>query len=318
MQKEFNIKRVILTGATGAIGMALIEELLQNNVEVAVITREDSSRNNRLRQFKDILVIEASLENLLTAGEKLKGTWDILYHFAWMGTSGIERNNVYLQNRNVTYTLDAVKLAKKTGCKRFVGAGSQAEYGRCNGLLRSDSPVNPESGYGIAKLCAGQMSRILCEQLNLDSLWIRILSIYGPYDNENSMIPYALNKMVRGEKMLLTAGEQIWDYLYSEDAAKAMFLAGSKGKSGKTYILGSGKGRRLKEYIEDMVDVVTEELENHGLNIKPNLGIGEISYAPNQVMFLCGDITELKKDTGFEAEVEFKEGIRRICRTLNY
>lgn len=305
-----------MTGATGAIGMALIKELLCNNVEVAVITRADSARNDRLKQFKDVTVIEVPLENLENAGEKLQGTWDILYHFAWIGTSGIERNNVYLQNSNVTYTLDAVRLAKKTGCRRFVGAGSQAEYGRLSGLMSSDSPVKPESGYGIAKLCAGQLSRMLCEQMGIEHLWIRILSVYGPYDNENSMISCALNKMIKGDKIAFTAGDQIWDYLYSEDAARAMILVGRMGKNNKTYVLGSGKGRRLKEYIEDMAEVVFKEFQKRGVNIKPILRIGEIAYAPNQVMYLCADISELKQDTGFEAQVDFKEGIRRICRTL--
>ena len=63
-----------------------------------------------------------------------------------------------LQNNNVKYALQAVKAAKELGCTRFVGAGSQAEYGRVEGTLTPDTPAFPENGYGIAKLCAGQMT----------------------------------------------------------------------------------------------------------------------------------------------------------------
>lgn len=70
----------------------------------------------------------------------------------------------------------------------FVGAGSQAEYGRVNHALTPDTPCFPENGYGMAKLCAGQMSRVECEKLGLVHIWPRILSVYGPYDGKNAMI----------------------------------------------------------------------------------------------------------------------------------
>ena len=56
--------------------------------------------------------------------------------------------------------MDAVNLAHRLGCEFFIGAGSQAEYGRVEGKLNAQVPTNPENGYGMAKLCAGQMSRV--------------------------------------------------------------------------------------------------------------------------------------------------------------
>ena len=77
------------------------------------------------------------------------------------------------------------------------------------------------------------MSRILCEQKQIEHIWTRILSIYGPYDGENTMIMSSIGKLLRGEKPALTKGEQQWDYLYSKDAGYAMYLLGEKGVSGK-------------------------------------------------------------------------------------
>ena len=70
--------------------------------------------------------------------------------------------------------------------------------------MSASTPVFPENGYGIAKLCAGQMSRILCEQKQIEHIWTRILSIYGPYDGENTMIMSSIGKLLRGEKPALT------------------------------------------------------------------------------------------------------------------
>ena len=183
----------------------------------------------------------------------------------------------------------------------FVGAGSQAEYGRVEGVLSASTPVFPENGYGIAKLCAGQMSRILCEQKQIEHIWTRILSIYGPYDGENTMIMSSIGKLLRGEKPALTKGEQQWDYLYSKDAGYAMYLLGEKGVSGKVYCIGSGKTRCLAEYVKVLRDSISTELP---------LGFGEIAYAPKQVMHLCADISDLTNDTGFIPQYSFEEGIK--------
>ena len=94
----------------------------------------------------------------------------------------------------------------------------------------------------------------------------------------------------------------MWDYLYSGDAAIAFRLIGEKGIDGKVYVLGSGKVRRLAEYIEDI---------RNSVNPSGTVEMGAIPYAPKQVMFLQADVTELKKDTGFLPATEFKAGIQK-------
>ena len=209
------------------------------------------------------------------------------------------------QSLNIRYALSAVKLASFFGCKTFIGAGSQAEYGRVEGALKPDTPAFPENGYGIAKLCAGQLTRILCGQLDIKHIWTRILSVYGPYDGEKSMVISSLRKMINGEKALFTKGEQEWDYLFSEDAAKAMYLIAQKGIGNKTYIIGSGKTRRLMDYINVMDQKVNP-------TVHPVLGA--VPYADKQVMYLCADISELTEDTGFVPAVEFEQGIEKTIQ----
>ena len=197
------------------------------------------------------------------------------------------------------------------GCDTFIGAGSQAEYGRYEGSLNESVPAFPENGYGIAKLCAGQMTRIACKQKGMRHIWTRILSIYGPYDGENTMVMSTIYKLLNSEKPSCTKGEQMWDFLYSKDAALAMRLLGEKGTDGRTYCIGSGKARPLKEYI----DIIGQ---NANKNV--TIGYGDIPYGPLQVMYLCADITALREDTGFEPRYSFEDGIKETiewCRTQN-
>ena len=297
------MKRAIITGATGAIGTALIKELIDNNIEVLVFTREGSERNSKIPNSPLVTVKFCSLEDLAEVQNDTGKEYDVFYHFAWGATTGNGRNDMYLQNQNVKFALDAVGAAKRFGCTAFIGAGSQSEYGRCETDLSPETPTFPETGYGMAKLCAGQMTRTHAHQLGLRHIWTRILSVYGPNDWENSLVMFTINKLLSGEAPKLTKGEQMWDYLYSDDAAKAFLAIGEKGVDGKTYVLGTGKARPLADYIKDIRDVVSPDGE---------ILLGANPYPENQVMFLKADISELTKDTGWLPKKDFKSGIGEI------
>lgn len=296
--------KAVITGATGAVGMALISELVSEGAEVLVLCRPDSKRNERIKTGELVRVVECDLGDIKNykplEGEK----YDVFFHFGWMGTTGEARNDMFLQSKNIEYTLDAVELAHRFGCSVFIGAGSQAEYGRVQGKLSDATPTNPETGYGMAKLCAGGMSRVMCASLGIRHVWARILSVYGPYDTEGSMVISTLKKMLRGEEPQLTPGDQIWDYMYSEDAARALLALAERGNDGGVYCLGSGIPEALKDYIRKMRDAVAPDCP---------LGLGKRPYDKNQVMYLCADITKLKEDTGFEPKINFEDGIARTA-----
>lgn len=299
------MKKVIISGPTGAIGIALIQKLIEQDVHVAAVCHCGSKRIARIPVSDKVKVIECNLENLKSLPDILERDFDVFYHFGWACTVGDSRNNIDAQIKNIQYTLDAVEVARELGCRCFIGAGSQAEYGRYEGKLNSTVPTFPENGYGMAKLCAGQMSRIRCEQLGMEHIWTRILSVYGPYDGDNTMIISIIKKLLQGQKPSCTKGEQMWDYLYAKDAANAFYLLGEKGKSGKTYCLGSGVCISLAEYIEEIRKNVNPSLE---------VGFGDIPYGEKQVMYLCADITDLKNDIGFEPKYSFPVGIQETIK----
>ncbi|MBO5057644.1 MAG: NAD(P)-dependent oxidoreductase [Lachnospiraceae bacterium] len=302
--------RIVITGPTGTIGMALIHQCIKEKKEVLAICHRNSANMKKIPQSSYVTVLEADLSELkdLVVPDK---KYDVFYHLAWAGTTGNERNDMRLQLFNISCSLDAVHLAKRLGCSTFVGAGSQAEYGRFEGKLTADTPAFPENGYGMAKLCAGQMSRAECKKLGLKCIWVRILSVYGPFGSNNSMINGTVQKLLSGQSADFTSGEQIWDYLYCEDAAKALSLAAQKGKDGKVYVLGSGKGRALKEYIDILSKAVTEVTGR-----KADVRLGAVPYAENQIMHLEADVSELAKDTGFTPEIFFEEGVRRTIAAI--
>lgn len=299
------INKAVVTGPTGAVGVSLIEELLANGAEVTAICRPGSRRIGSIPQDARVRIVECGADRLLSLAEALPRDHDAFYHFAWDGTYGAERQDLYRQSENIRYTLDAVRLASALGCRVFLGAGSQSEFGRVEGVLRPDLPCHPETGYGAAKLAAGHMSRLECRKRGLRHIWCRILSLYGPCDGAHTMVMSSVYTMLRGERQQFTPAEQIWDYIYSRDAARAFRLAAERGRDGAVYCLGSGEPRRLRDYILAIRDAIDPTLE---------VGIGEREYYPDQVMHLEADISRLTEDTGFRPRYSFEAGIRETIR----
>ena len=301
-------EKVLVTGGTGVTGVALVRYLLEKGKDVTAIVRQNSKRLRYLPKHQNLHIVPCNLVDYGQIGiQELGGGYSVFYHLAWDGSTGKEkvdnRNNMMLQTRNIEYDLNAVELCKRIGCPAFVATGTQAEYGRHGSAIHEMTETHPENGYGCAKLCAGQMTRILCQTYGIRHIWARLFSVYGPYDGTESLIYTSMLKLMSGKSPAYTAGEQIWDYLYSFDAAKALALLGEKGRDGEIYCVANGKPEKLQSYIRKLHSVV---------NPKAAPRFGEIPYAPNQVMSLVFDITKLQKDTGFVPGYTFEEGIQEI------
>lgn len=319
----FRIKKAYITGVTGTIGMALLDYLLNDGTEVEAFVRPESSRLDSLETYRLGLGNEPA-ERFVINRTGLDGLFDyatnadirpdgpaVFYHLGWEGTIGSGRNDADVQKRNVKYSVDAAELAHRLGCTIFVGAGSQAEYGRVDGVIDEDTPLNPETEYGRAKNAARIATAECCRKYGMGHTWVRILSVYGPYNDERTMIMTLINSLLEGREALLTKGLQVWDYLYCKDAARALALmGGSEAATGeRIYCLGSGEGRPLADYIYDICNECGAS--------KELLKFGAVPYKDQQVMHLLCDIKKAQRELGFMPVYSFKEGIRETIKWIN-
>lgn len=298
------MKKAVVTGPTGVIGTALIDKLVAEGTEVYAVCRHNSKRIDTISKNPLVHTVKCDMDNFAELKNFIGTACDAFFNLAWGGTEDpLNRFDMDLQTQNIKYSLDAVKAAKDLACKVFIGAGSQAEYGTKSGVMRPDTYPEPVSGYGMAKLCAGQMTRYQCQQAGIRHIWPRILSIYGVGDGKQTLISSAIRSMLAGEKLSMTAGEQLWDYLYAGDVADALFAMAENGKDGAVYVVGSGQVRPLKDYINIIRDLIDSNLE---------IGFGDIPYFKDQVMHLEADITSLTNDTGWKPKTSFEEGIKML------
>lgn len=150
------------------------------------------------------------------------------------------------------------------------------------------------------------MSRILANKYNINHIWTRIFSVYGPYDGQNTMVMNTIGTMIKEKKSPdYTKGEQMWDYIYSKDVAKALYLIGENGRNNSIYCIAQGESKLLKEYIKEIRDRIDKSID---------LKLGTVPYNDKQVMNLQADIRNLKNDTGFSPEYTFREGISETIK----
>lgn len=301
-------KKVVVTGPTGVIGTAVIKKLIEEKCKVYAVIRRDSKRIGNIPVNENVKVIYCDIAELRLLPEKIGESCDIFYHFAWTGTDNpANRMNMYIQTENIRYALDAAEAAKSLGCSVFIGCGSQAEYGTGGGVMSVEREAKPVSGYGMAKLCAGQMTRVMCRQYGIRHIWSRIVSTYGPNDAPQTLISTVIKKLLAGERPSLTKCEQVWDYLYSADAAEAFWAMAEKGRDGAVYVLGNGNRITLKECVEAIRRELLSSVE---------IGYGDIPYYEDQVMHLEADISALTQDTGWQPSTSFAEGIKETIAAM--
>ena len=296
------INKAVITGATGVIGTALIDQLLNKGISLLVFCNPNSTRKDNIPRHPLIQVEYLSLKDIHSF-QCADCDFDIFFHLGWEGTNKTDRLNEKIQERNVQYSIDALNLAKKLGCHTFIGAGSQAEFTRSDLELDESSSTNPDTPYGITKLKVNNILKSLANNLNIRYIWTRFFSVYGPNDGKETLISYLINELTAGNSPRVSSATHFWDYLYSSDAALALYLLSLYGKDGETYCVANGERHPLKYYIEIV----------HNL-INPQLPIlyGTADNQNTQPRSLIANINKLKSATGFSPQGSFEDGIKRI------
>ena len=302
------VRNIIVTGATSMIGAALVKAALADTDigHIYAVVRPGTLKRMRLPENEAVSIVECEMDGYSGLSRKIEIPVDLFFHLAWTRTPtyGESIDDVCEKSKSLFHAMEALRTASRLGCKTFIGAGSQSEYGIIpSGAIGPDTPCNPVRADGMLRLTAGRLVNMASQKLEMNSAWIRVFSIYGTNDRDNSMIKSTIRKLRMGERCSFTQCEQVWDYLYESDAGAAFLAAGKSVKGNKTYCLGSGEARSLKNYLYAIRDVVAPEAE---------LGIGELPYPNDPVMNLQCDISSLMQDTGWKPEVKFEEGIRRM------
>lgn len=294
--------RAIVTGASGFLGVNLVNTLLDLGWDVLAVVRPNSKNMSRLSKNENLRIIELDISDISALSGIVSERFDAFFHFAWSGIRGKDRNDLVLQESNFINSQNAVQTAFDLGCTVYVSSGSQAECGITNEVITEQTPMNPVCEYGKAKVRSLNYVADFCCSHGMKFIWARIFSLYGIMDYENSLINYALNQMLEDKQVKLSPCTQLWDFLNVCDACYAIVLAIQSNLNGVVNI-ASGSPRVLKEFILEMKSITNSHSE---------LLFGAIPTPESGLVSLCPDVSLLKLHTNFVPKIDFKSGICKL------
>lgn len=295
-------KKAIVTGANGFVGSAICKSLIESGIKTIAVVRDSKSDLTRITGIKGIQIVHCSMNEYKTLQEIIADRdIDVAYLLAWEGSAGELRGNENIQLNNVKYTCDAVRTLAKMGCKRVVFASSIMKYEVMTLMKTTNSPT-ASAIYSSAKMAADYFGRIVAAREGIEYISAIISNIYGPGENSPRLVNSSIRKLLGGEHCSFSTGEQLYDFIYIEDAAEAFVLLGNKGKNNGTYYIGSASPKPLKDYLESIRDIVAPDAA---------LGFGEMPFNGVSLNYNEFDINALREDTGFIPKNSFEDGIKK-------
>lgn len=307
------MKSAIITGATGFIGSTLVKLLIDSDIKVLALGRKPWAEldEKRLQPHKHLSYCQVNMDQIETLPqrvEELGWTGDdcVFYNLAWGGKNGLSDLEIEPQMNNIIWSANALKAAKKLNCNRFVHVGTMEEAFTSKYLqldFHKNTEYNRHVVYSVAKMGSRNLLKVLSKEEGIDLMIGTNSHVMGPNDDKDSFLQVTLQKLIDGEELIFSTGEQIFDVISSYDCALAYKLIGEKGKPCQEYWIGSGEARPLKEYVKIMADLYPSGKE---------LQFGKFQYNDISLTLQDFSIQQLTQDTGFTPSMSYEKTVHQL------
>ena len=297
--------RILVTGGAGFIGSNLANDLAADN-EVVVVDDEHLGTPANLDN-----AVEYRRASVLD--EDLPTDVDVLYHLAALSSYAMHEADPTTGARvNVEGFVNAVEQARQDGCETVVYASTSSIYGSRTEPSPEDMPVAVDTGYEASKLARERYGEYFSNHHGMSMAGLRFFSVYQGYGGAEAhkgeyanVIAQFADDVANGRNPELYGdGEQTRDFTHVDDVVRGLRLAAEHELDG-IYNLGTGESYSFNTVVE----LINEEL---GTAVEP-------AYVENPipesvyVHDTCADPSKMRAKTGWEPEIGFREGIRRVC-----
>lgn len=294
------MREVLVTGATGFVGGAVVRLLQRQGVPVVRLVRPGAQPVD-LKGVRTVQALLHDADDLRRALAGLKPSHVI--HLAAYGVRPQDLDPQALLDSNVGALVALLQVAADWKLTRFVHVGSCAEYGQVGPQpLTEDQPLRPTSPYGAAKAAAALLGTALAGRLEVPLVTLRLFGTYGPGEAAGRLVPWLVRDLRQGRPVDLTPGLQVRDFTYIDDVAAALVGACTANlPAGSAWHVCSGRGTTVRTLAEGVAAL---------LDVPPDLlHFGALAARNDEPAVLVGDPRRFQSATGWRATMTLEAGL---------
>lgn len=291
--------RILITGASGFIGRALIDcRVWHSGSELHAVTRDTSKEPlSEHATWHECSLLEKQPVDALFA--KLRP--EVLIHLAWCADHG----TYWKDPANFDWLCSNLFIARcfvKHGGRRAIIAGTSAEYDwlALGPLNEAYTPLRPKQLYGSCKLAAFWAIKSFFEQEEISWAWARFFNPFGPYEDRRRLIPKVCLNLLAGQTLDFDAALSERDFLHVDDVASALVALAQSKVQGPVNV-ASGEATSIRDLVLALARLMQKD---HMVNFS---GIQEDADA------VVADVSRLRAEVGWSPLRSFEDRLQETC-----
>lgn len=308
--------KILVTGGAGFMGSEFVRQAVKRvsspRRRLSLIIVDKLTYAGDLRRLEEVKgkykFYKADICNQVVMESIFKKEHpEIVVHFA--ASTHVDRSiqdaSPFIET-NIKGTQILLDVSRKYKIKKFIHISSDEVYGEIKkDSFSEDSPLRPNSPYAASKAAADLLIKSYIRTYNFPAIIVRPCNNYGSWQYPEKLIPLAILKALRNEKIpVYGKGQNIREWLYVSDCIDAIFLILEKGKIDEIYNIGSGQEKRNIDVVKQILDILG----------KPQNLIEFVKDRPGHDIRYRLNSEKIRKEISWQPKIKFDSGLENTVK----